>query len=145
MFRSINDFVEIKSGRIVNIGVNANIFVNKNYNAADVVSSVISVIRDFFDINKRQMGESLFVSELIRRITDVDGVLNVVSLEILNKFGEGYSSVKSSDPIVDSTDPDADEAQIDILASNYTLNSDADSMFEIKNPVRDIEINTIIR
>ena len=145
MFRSINDFVEIKSGRIVNVGVNANIFVNKNYNAADVVSSVISVIRDFFDINKRQMGESLFVSELIRRITDVDGVLNVVSLEILNKFGKGYSSVKSIDPIVDSADPDADEAQIDILASNYTLNSDADSMFEIKNPTRDIEINTIIR
>ena len=145
MFRSINDFVEIKSGRIVNIGVNANIFVNKNYNAADVVSSVISVIRDFFDINKRQMGESLFVSELIRRITDVDGVLNVVSLEILNKFGTGYSSVKSSDPIVDSADLADGEAQIDILASNYTLNSDADSMFEIKNPTRDIEINTIIR
>ena len=91
------------------------------------------------------MGESLFVSELIRRITDVDGVLNVVSLEILNKFGEGYSSVKSSDPIVDSTNLVDGEAQIDILASNYTLNSDADSMFEIKNPTRDIEINTIIR
>ena len=145
MFRSINDFVEIKSGRIVNVGVNANIFVNKNYNAADVVSSVISVIRDFFDINKRQMGESLFVSELIRRITDVDGVLNVVSLEILNKFGTRYSSVKSSDPIVDSADPESGMAQIDILASNYTLNSDADSMFEIKYPTQDIKINTIIR
>lgn len=144
MFRSINDYVEIKSGRIVNISVEANIFVNKNYNTSDVVSDTIKVIKDFFDIDKRQMGESVYVSELIRRITDVEGVLNVVELKIFNEYGTGYSSVRASDPVVEDDEQEG-RAQIDILASNYTLNGDADSMFEIKNPDKDITIKTIVR
>lgn len=144
MFRAINDFVEIKSGRIVNISVDAKIFVNKNYNEADVVSDVISAIKDFFDIDKRQMGDSLYISDLIRRITDIDGVLNVVDLEIWNEYGDGYSSVRASDPVVNDNEVEG-KAQIDILASNYTLNGDADSMFEIKNPDKDIVIKTVIR
>lgn len=144
MFRSINDYVEIKSGRIVNISVEAKIFVNKNYNTSDVVSDTIGVIKDFFDIDKRQMGESVYVSELIRRITDVDGVLNVVELNLFNEYGNTYSSVRASDPIVEDNETDG-RAQIDTAASNYTLNGDADSMFEIKYPDNDITIMTIVR
>lgn len=144
MFRSINDFVEIKSGRIINISVETKIFINKNYNSADVVSDVISAIKDFFDINKRQMGDSVYISELMYRINDIDGVLNVVELKIFNQYGTGYSSVRASDPVVND-DQEEGRSEIDIMASNYTLNSDADSMFEIKYPKDDITIKTIAR
>ena len=144
MFRALNDYVEIKSGRIINISVDAKIFVNKNYNAADVVSDVIAAVKDFFDIDKRQMGDNIYISELAKRITDIEGVLNVVDLQIWNEYGTGYSSVRASDPVVEGENED-DRAQIDTVASNYTLNGDADSMFEIKNPDNDITIRTIVR
>lgn len=144
MFRALNDYVEIKSGRIINISVDAKIFVNKNYNAADVVLDVIETVKDFFDIDKRQMGDNIYISELMRRITDIEGVLNVVDLQIWNEYGTGYSSVRASDPVVED-DAEEGRAQIDTVASNYTLNGDADSMFEIKNPDNDITIRTIVR
>ena len=147
MFRSINDFVEMKSGRIVNIGVDADVFIDKAYNAYDVVSQVILTIKNFFDINKMQLGDTVYLSKLSKAITDVDGVLNLMELRIINKTGAGYSSDLSVDPIV--KDPEyangEDERQIDINETGYQLNSDVDAMFEIKYPNSDIRVRPMVK
>lgn len=147
MYRSINDFVEIKSGRIVNISVTVSVFISKNYNSADVVSDISKAIKDFFDVNKRQMGAPIFVNELTHEIMEIGGVSNVVDLEIWNKYGAGYSSVRASDPVVEEDEGTDGESRIDIASSQYTLNSDADSMFEIKNKElgADIIVKTFVR
>ena len=149
-YRTINDFVEMKSGRIVNISVEADLYIDKNYNAGDVISETIDVIRKFFDINKHFLGETIYLSMLMKEISDVSGVLNLMDLRVFNNFGAGYSQSKSIDPVLDSTESeyvtdDEDMAQIDIDATRYLLNSDADAMFEIKMPDKDIRIRSMVR
>lgn len=147
-YRTINDYVEMKSGRIVNISVEADLYIDKNYNAGDVISETIDVIKNFFNINKHFLGETIYLSMLMKEISNVSGVLNLMNLRIFNNFGNGYSQTKSIDPIVtDSTFvTDAEDmSQIDIEATTYLLNTDADAMFEIKMPDVDIRIRSMVR
>ena len=147
-YRTINDFVEMKSGRIINISVEADLYIDKNYNAGDVIAETIDVIKDFFDINKHRLGETIYLSMLMKEISNVSGVLNLMDLRIFNQFGENYSPDRSIDPVVtDSPFVSDGEAmsQIDIDATSYLLNSDADAMFEIKQPDTDIRIRSMVR
>jgi hypothetical protein len=50
-YRMINDFVEIKPGRIINLSIEVEVHVDKNYNMSDVVSMIINAVSSYFDIN----------------------------------------------------------------------------------------------
>ena len=148
MYRTINDYVEIKSGRIINISVEADIFVDKNYDVANIVEKVINVVKNYMDINKHYLGEDIFIGDMQRAISDIDGILNLIDVRIYNETGNGYSPVKTSQETVDfrktegESGGDADEThkQIDMVASDYVLISDADCMFEIKYPEKDVKV-----
>lgn len=147
MYRSINDYVVMKSGRIVNLGVDADVFIDKTYNAYDVISQIISTIKDFFDISKHQLGDTIYLSKLSKAITDVDGVLNLMELRVINKTGPGYSSDTCVDPTYFDTEyaDGVDDRLIDINETGYLLNSDTDAMFEIKDPESDIKVRSMVR
>ena len=147
MYRSINDFIEMRSGKIVNLGVDVDLFIDKAYNAYDVISQVIATIKDFFDISKHQLGDVIYLSKLSKAITDVDGVLNLMELRIINKTGPGYSQDQSVDPIITDTEyaDGVNDKLIDIVTTKYVLNSDMDAMFEIKDPDSDIKVRSMVR
>lgn len=156
MYRTINDFVEIKSARILNLSFGVDIFVDKNYNAGDVVKNVISTVKNYMDVNKRQIGEDIFVGDIQKEISKVDGVLNLIDLRVYNEYGPKYSNVKttqetvalntvySGEAIYDET-AEFEKAEIDLNASDYVLLSDSDSIFELKYPETDIEVRVKLR
>ena len=132
-------------GRIINIGIDADIYIDKNYSYGDVMSEVIDVVKKFFDINKHRLGEKIYLSMLMKEISNVSGVLNLMDLRVFNHTGEGYSENTSIDPIVeDSVYGTTDKTEIDIDETSYILNCDVDSMFEIKNPEVDIRIRSMV-
>ena len=148
MYRTINDFVEIKSGRIVNVSFELEIYVDKNYNASDVIRNVISKIKDYMDINKHELGEDIFISDIEKEVLKTDGVLNIIDLKIYNEYGSNYSSVRCTQEVVDTYDDDEkemDRSEIDLDVSDYTLVSDSDEMFEIKYPEQDIKLRVKLR
>ena len=151
-YRMINDFVEIKSGRIINLSFKVSLITDKNYNKSDVVSAVINKIKDYMDVNNHIMGENLYMGDLEKEISKTDGVINLISMDVYNKTGatNGYSDSQISQETVtedsysdengsDSV-ADADSPQIDLEASDGILYSDGDSMFEIKYPENDIMV-----
>ena len=145
-YRMINDYVEIKSGKIINLGFNVDVFIDKNYNKSDVITNVINTIYDYMDINKHNMGDDIFVGDLEKEINRTDGVISLIDLKVYNNFGKGYSETKTEQEIiVDPTDSRADEYQIDLEASESVLISEGDTMFEVKYPERDIRIRTKVR
>ena len=145
-YRMINDFVEIKSGKIINLGFNVDVFIDKNYNKSDVITNVINTIYEYMDINKHNMGDDIFIGDLEKEINRTDGVISLIDLKVYNKFGEGYSETKTEQEIiVDPTDSMADEYQIDLVASESVLISEGDTMFEIKHPERDIIVRAKVR
>lgn len=142
-YRMINDFVEIKPGRIINLGFEADVIVDKNYNKTDVVKKIIETIRDYMDINKHLMGEEIYVGDIEKEVSKVDGVLNLIELRVKNITSVGYSDTQIGQPVVPSTTVDGDgdgEEIIDLDATDGILYNDGDSMMEIKNPSNDIII-----
>lgn len=156
-YRSINDYVEIKSGRIVNISFEVDLYVNRNYNSSDVVKNVINVIKSYMDINKHFLGEDIYVSDIEKEISKVDGVKNLIDLRIYNEYGDNYSntiiSQETSNITYDDSQSDVYQytpnetqtrTQIDLAASDYILNSDSDMMFEVKYD-EDIKVRVKVR
>lgn len=155
-YKSLNDFVEIKSGRIINLSFEVDLYINKNYNKSDVVTNVINTITDYMDINNHQMGEDIFVGDLEKEISKVDGVINLIDLRVYNEYGDGYSQTKSSQEIYvpseceysamfggennEDGDTLSNKDRIDLSASDGILYTDNDSMLEIKYPEKDIRI-----
>jgi len=134
-YRMLNDYVEVSNGKIFNLGFEVDLFVDKQFSQSEIVGQVINTITDYFDINKWDMGDNIYIAQLIEEINNVAGVLNVVDLRIFNKVGGGkYSSNEVSQPYIDD-----ETRQIDLLGQ-YTLFGDPVGMFEIKIPASDIKV-----
>ena len=152
-YKQINDYIEIKSGRIYNIGFSLELFVDKNYNVANVASNVINAVKNYFDVSKHDMGEDIFIGDLEKEITLQDGVLSIISMKVYKIWNGGYSPDKcplptkaaggACDTVIENTFIPKDQAtaeEIDIDAVDRVLYSDYNSMYEIKNPSIDIQL-----
>jgi len=138
-YRMINDYVEINDGKVINLGLNIDIFVDKSFSTSEVVNNAIQETIKYFNINNFSMGQSIYLSNLIENLNNIGGVLNVVNVEVLNFVGGQYSnntttqqllsSNQQSSPIVNTLD-----------TSDFTIFGEPNGMFEIKFPNRDIKI-----
>lgn len=156
-YRSINDFVEMKSGRIINLQFEVDLFIDKNYNPSDVIFNVSSAIRDYMDVNKHQMGDDIFVGDIEKEISKVDGVANLIDLRVYNVYGEGYSQDRTTQEIQnevecvvgaeesENTKDESTRDMINLKVANKMLYSEHDSMLEIKYPDKDIICRAILR
>lgn len=160
-YRSINDYIEVKSGRIYNIGFSVDVFIDKSYNSANVVSNIINKIKVYMDVEKHDMGEDIFIGDLEKEITLIDGVLSLISLRVYNIYSQNsgnYSTDKAPYPMLnEQTDckttnlpvfnvSDGSQSYpIDLDAIDRVLYSDYNSMFEILNPTNDIQIRVKLK
>lgn len=149
MYRSVNDFVEIKSGRIINLSFEVDLFIDKNYNPGDVVKNVILTIKNYMDINKRFIGEDIFVGDIQKEVSKIDGVLNLIDMRVFNEHGPNYSRVVTpqetknysvESETYDRLSNDNERDEIDLSASDYVLITESDSIFELKYPDSDIKV-----
>lgn len=85
-YRMLTDQVNILDAFVVNIGVNFDITVFKNYNMADVVAVCLGTIKDYFDIDKWNINQPLRLGDLSLLLNAQDGVQSVNSVEIVNKY-----------------------------------------------------------
>ena len=135
-FRMINDYVTIKNGKVFNLGFEIDVFVDKSVPKGDVISGVINSVKNYFDINRWDMGDNIYISQLVENINNVGGVLNVTDLRVFNKVNENgkYSLNEVAQPYIDE-----ETRQIDLLG-RYTLFGEPNGMFEIKYPNKDIKV-----
>ena len=144
-YRMINDYVEIKSGRIINLAFEADVMIDKSYNKSDVSKAVIDVIKNYMDINTHNMGENIYVGDLEKEISKTDGVINLMSLRVYNKCGTGYSPTRIQQPVITETDGCNNDKYAEYLGDGYThlvdldatdgvLYNEGDCMMELKKP-----------
>ena len=152
-YKQINDYIEIKSGLIYNIGISIDVFIDKNYNVGNVIETIINKVAAYFDVNKHDMGDDIFVGDLEKEITLLDGVVSLISLRVYKIWFGGYSSDKCPLPevtegtceVISSTpfilkDNASMSAEIDLMAIDKVLYGDYNSMYEIRNPKNDIQV-----
>jgi hypothetical protein len=131
-FRMVNDYVEIKDGKIYNLAFDIDVYVE---NIADnqIANSIITIVRDYFDVNNYEMDENIFLGRLQKQILSANGVINVISIKVYNRVGGQYSNNVVSQEILNTT-----TGEIKII--NNTIYSTEDGMFEIKYPEKDIKV-----
>ena len=102
-FRLVTDAVNIKDAYVINIGVNFSILTKVGFNKNDVLLRCVSRVKDFFNIDRWQIGQPIILSDIAYELSLVDGVASIVppvennpnKLPILieNKYkvADGYS------------------------------------------------------
>jgi len=131
-FRMVNDYVEINNGKIYNLAFEIDVYVT---NTADnqIANSIISTVRNYLDINNHEMNQDIFLTQLENKISDANGVINVIGIKVFNKVGNQYSSNTIAQGITNTSTGE-------IKIENNTIYSTPDSMFEIKYPEKDIKV-----
>jgi hypothetical protein len=90
-YKPLNDAVDILDGTIVNYGLNYSIIVDDNYDNLEVIARANRVLARKFDA-VTNFGQSLFLTDIFRDlVVKVDGLLDVVEIEVVNKVGGLYS------------------------------------------------------
>jgi hypothetical protein len=134
-YRMLNDYVSIADGQIINLAFEFDLLVEKDYPQSQIMTNVITSVKDFMDINKHHMGENIHMGQLIENVNNIGGVTNVIEIRVFNKVGEGqYSMNEVEQPYVDE-----ETKQIGI-SEQYTLFGNPKSMFEVKYPEKDITV-----
>ena len=140
-YRMINDYIEINDGKVVNLQVEVDLYVNKDFNSNEIKSNTISVVSDFMNIERWEMNQNIYVSQITEKIREVPGVINVVEIRFYNMESGGYSSTLCAQAtggrsLIPATG--GYRTEIDYL-DNSIFGSPL-AMFEIKFPGRDILI-----
>ena len=134
-FRMLNDFLDIQSGEVIDLGLQIDLVIDKNQNSTDIIKSVIDAATSFFDVTTRKMGDPLFVGNIHRIIGNVNGVVNVVDIRVYNKIGGNYSSAQVAQPYVDPN-------TMEIMQSDNTIYMKSNQIFQVRFPSSDIQIRT---
>ena len=124
-YRILTDGVNIIDGFIINIGVNFDVTVYKNYNSREVVLRCIDELKSVFAIENWQFNQTINLSDVELVLAMVEGVASVQKVEIVNKCGGAYA--RNSYDIKGAT-------------KNKIIYPSLDpSIFEVKFPDKDIK------
>jgi len=124
-YKMINDTIDILDARVVNLQINIDIIAEDGKNKFEVLQNGIDAIK-FENLNvKYDIGEPFRVSDIFKTLKNVDGILDVVSINVERKIGSLYSTF--SYDVKSNTSPDGRL----VLAKDNVI-------FEIKFPDSDI-------
>jgi hypothetical protein len=134
-YRMINDYIDIANGEVIDLGLEIDLIIDKNENPTDIIKTTINTTIDFFSIDKRKMGDPLFVGDLFRQIGQENGVVNVIDIRVYGKTGGQYSSAEVSQSY-------ANNSTKEIEQSDMTIFMKSNQIYQIRFPNVDIKVRT---
>jgi len=126
-FRMLTDAVELLDAQIINIKIAFSVLVSPDYNRTQVLTECLNRLKDFFIIDKWQIGQPINITDLNYLLADVDGVLSIYDLTITNPAGlvDGRSYSNTTYNIAKNT-------------QNNIIYCDENSIFSVMYPTRDL-------
>lgn len=132
-YRMINDYIDIVSGEVIDFELKLDVLLDKNQNQTEVIREIITAVREYFSIDKRKMGDPLFIGELMKEVNNVSGVVNVIEVRVFNKVGGEYSSSQVAQAY-------KDPATKEILQKDMAIYMKSNQIFQIRFPNKDIQV-----
>ena len=80
-YRILTDAINIKDAYIINISVRFAIITQRGYNKNEVLLKSINKVKEFFNIQKWQIGQPIILSDIAYQISLVEGVASIVPPE----------------------------------------------------------------
>ena len=92
-FRMLTDGVNLLDGFKINVGLDFEIRVYRDYNKREVLTNCITALKEYFEIDKWTFNMPINISEVEMLIGNIEGVQSVVKTEFKNLCGgtSGYS------------------------------------------------------
>lgn len=124
-YKMINDTVDILDAKIINFAIDFEVIGSSEMSKTQVLSNCLIAIADRFN-KKLDIGEHLSINDLYALLNRVNGVSDVISVEMRLKNGTGYSSTFLN--FAKQTSPDG-----------RFIRCPKNAIFELKNPAADIK------
>jgi hypothetical protein len=125
-YRMMTDAINIKNAFIINIGIDFEITVLSNYNSNEVLLKCISRLKEYFDISRWQINQTIIKSDVLNSIANVKGVQSVLDLKFTNLYDT-------------STNYSGNIYNLQTATKNGIIYPSLDpSIFEVKFPNKDI-------
>jgi len=121
--RMLTDSILIRDAFYINFGIDFDIVVLPDYNGKLVLLNCINVLKDYFNTDKWQINQPIYVSDVYSTISNVEGVQSIKKVEFKNITGENYS-----------------QYSYDIISRNNIIYPSLDPMiFELRFPDVDLK------
>lgn len=91
-YRMLNDTIDILDAKILNIGIEFQILTDLETNKYDTLLLAKNILATSVD-RKPEIGQPIYISDIINVLKNTKGVLDVVSVNVVNKVGGNYSSL----------------------------------------------------
>jgi len=125
-YKVVNDTIDILDAQIVNFGINYVVAIDLNTNRFTVINRANAALRDYLLRNQYDIGESILITEFYKVLQKVNGIIDVIDLEIVGKSGVSYASSSF----------DFEER---LSADGRRIEGENNAIFELKFPNVDIK------
>lgn len=145
-FRMINDFIEINNAKVVNLSFEVDLLADKSFNSNEIKVSALQQLKDYFNVNKWDLGQHVYIAQVTDILREVPGVINVSGLRAYNLDGGIYSSTLISQAngnvqlLSGGVSSGAKRTEINFI--DNAIYATPLSMFEVRYPDTDIMIRT---
>ena len=127
---------------MLNVGIRFSVQCTQTDNKKTVVANCIGVLKDYFAIEKWQMNDTIYISQVIELLRKQPGVVNVGSIKFSNLVGGDYSSDVYAREGMSNTQIISKitlgDGSIEMIPINNKLTAPKSGMFEIKYPEKNI-------
>ena len=90
--KMVNDTIDILDAKVVNLGINFSIVIDPEKDKHEVLSSATETLNSIYS-DKMNIGEPFYITEVWQRLGKVEGVVDVVDVEVVKMTGGLYSSI----------------------------------------------------
>ena len=132
-YRMINDYIVIDSAKVVDLEFDISVVLESDRSQGEIVGLVINQVSDYMNPNNRDLGGSVNISEIKKRIQNLSGVLSVPEIKVFNKVGGKYSSSETSQKYLD---PLTREIQL----IDDTIFAEPDQAYQVRYDNADIKV-----
>lgn len=132
-YRMMTSGINILDGTIINLRCNFGVVLSSLANRTEVLVACLNVVKDYLDIDRRQIGQPIVVSELAGLIQAVAGVVSVYEIVFTNVIGNAVLPGSQLTMPYSTT-------RFDVTAfrRNEIIYCPAGAIFEVKYPTLDI-------
>ena len=123
--KMVNDTIDILDAKIINLGIDFSIVIDPDKDKYEVLAVATENLRSAYS-GKMNIGEPFYITDVWQRLSKVDGILDVVEVDVVKKTGGLYSST--------SIDIDKNKS-----ADGRYIIAPENVIFEIKFPGSDVK------
>jgi len=124
-YKMINDTIDILGAKIVNFGIEYEVAIDLSANRFNVINAASRALAKKFS-NSYDIGEPISLSDIYKTLNKVEGLLDVITVKIVEKTGASYTG-------------DSYDFRAATSADNLRVLAEENVVFEMKFPNADIK------